>query len=80
MGHLHAKWIDENPARKLESPRGTRRPTMPFTPEQMTEILAACEGYGRKCRGGKYGANENVRRIRAFVLLLRHSGLRIGTR
>src|SRR5579863_8192340 len=51
---------------------------MPFTPEQMTEILAACEAYGRKCRGGKYRADENVRRIRAFVLLLRHSGLRIG--
>src|SRR5579863_4265584 len=73
-----AKWVDENPARKLESPRVTQRPTMPFTPKQMTEILAACEAYGRKCRGGKYRADENVRRIRALVLLLRHSGLRIG--
>jgi site-specific recombinase XerD len=73
-----AKWIDENPARKLESPRVTQRPTMPFTPEQMTEILAACEKCGMKCRGGRYRAAENVRRIRAFVLLLRHSGLRIG--
>ena len=73
-----AKWVDENPARKLASPRVTQRPTMPFTPEQMTEILAACERYGRKCRGGKYSAAENVRRIRALALLLRHSGLRIG--
>jgi integrase/recombinase XerD len=72
------KWVEENTARKLESPRVTQRPTMPFTPEQMTEILAACEAHGRKYRGGKYRANENVRRIRAFVLLLRHSGLRIG--
>ncbi len=33
---------------------------------------------GMKCRGGKYKPRENARRIRAFVLLLRHSGLRIG--
>ncbi|HEV2379543.1 MAG TPA: tyrosine-type recombinase/integrase [Terriglobia bacterium] len=73
-----AKWMDDNPACKLESPRVTQRPTMPFTPEQMTEVLAACEKYGKKCRGGKYSAAENVRRIRALVLLIRHSGLRIG--
>jgi integrase/recombinase XerD len=72
------KWIDENTARKLESPKVKQRPTMPFTPEQMAEILSACETYGSKCRGGKYRGPENVRRIRAFVLLLRHSGLRIG--
>jgi integrase/recombinase XerD len=72
------KWTDENAARKLESPKVTQRPTMPFTPEQMTEILSACEKYGNRCRGGKYRGPENVRRIRAFVLLLRHSGLRIG--
>lgn len=73
-----AKWIDENAARKLESPRVTQRPTMPFTPEQMANILSACEKYGGNCRGGKYRGPENARRIRAFVLLLRHSGLRIG--
>jgi integrase len=72
------KWLNENPARKLEGPKVKQRPTMPFTPEQMTDILSACEKYGKKCRGGKYRGAENVRRIRAFVLLLRHSGLRIG--
>ena len=34
--------------------------------------------YGSRCRGGKYRGPENVRRIRAFVLLLRHSGVRIS--
>jgi integrase len=72
------KWIDENPARKLESPKVKQTPTMPFTPEHMTNILAACEKYGMKCRGGKYRGPENARRLRALVLLLRHSGLRIG--
>jgi integrase len=50
----------------------------PFTPEQLAGILSACEKYGSRCRGGKYRGPENVRRIRAFVLLLRHTGLRIG--
>ncbi len=73
-----SKWIDENPARKLESPKVQQRPTMPFTPDQMAQILSACEKYGSKARGGRYTGPENARRIRAFVLLLRHSGLRIG--
>ena len=50
---------------------------MPSTAEQMADILRACDDYARKCRGGKYQGGENARRIRAFVLLLRHSGLRI---
>jgi integrase len=73
-----SKWIDDNPARKLENPKVQQQPTMPFTAEQMADILRACGDYGRKCRGGKYQGGENARRIRAFVLLLRHSGLRIG--
>ena len=40
--------------------------------------MAACEKYGTKCRCGKYRGSENARRIQAFVLLLRHSGWRIG--
>jgi integrase len=73
-----SRWLEENPARKLESPKVKQTPTMPFTPEDMTNILAACEKYGMKCRGGKYRGPENARRLRALVLLLRHSGLRIG--
>jgi integrase len=48
------------------------------TEVQMADILSACEKYGNKARGGKYTGPENARRIRAFVLLLRYSGLRIG--
>ena len=73
-----SRWIDENPARNLESPKVKQSPTMPFDSDQMVKILAACEKYGMKCRGGKYRGRENARRIKAFVLLLRHSGLRIG--
>jgi len=73
-----SKWVDENPARYLESPKVKQRPTMPFTPDQMADILTACEKYARRYRGLESYRVENARRIRAFVLLLRHSGLRIG--
>jgi integrase len=73
-----SRWLAENPASQLESPKVKQTPTMPFESDQMVKILAACEQYGMKCRGGKYRGPENARRIRAFVLLLRHSGLRIG--
>jgi integrase len=46
--------------------------TMPFTREEMIRILAAPEPY-RKSAGIR-----NAQRLRAFVLVLRYSGLRIG--
>ncbi len=64
-----AGWIAENPARKLQSPRVIERPTMPFTREEMINILAALDDYS---------SGRNRRRMRALVLLLRHSGLRIA--
>jgi integrase/recombinase XerD len=66
------KWIDDNPATELKAPKVPNKPTMPFTREEMIRILAALEPYGKSA-----GA-RNARRLRAFVLLLRYSGLRIG--
>jgi len=66
------KWIDENPATELKAPKVPNKPTMPFTREEMIRIFAALEPYGKSA-----GA-RNARRLRAFVLLLRYSGLRIG--
>lgn len=62
-----AGWIKENPARKLKSPKVTENPTVPFTPEEVNRILQACDSY----RG------KNASLLKAFVLLLRDSGLRI---
>jgi len=53
-------WIDENPARNLESPKVQQRPIMPFTPDQMADILSAGEKYGSKARGGRYTGPENA--------------------
>ena len=68
-------WIDANPAAKLKNPVVTDPPTLPFTPEEMMRILAAGEQYPDNYgRTGK----ANAKRLRALVLLLRYSGMRIG--
>ena len=61
------QWIDRNPATKVKGPKVTLNPTLPFTPDEMARILAACERY--------QGRRE---RMKALILLLRYSGLRIG--
>jgi integrase len=60
-------WLPKNPAKAIKPPRIPRRPTLPFTAQEMTQILAACDRY---C--------GNRPRVRAFVLVLRYSGLRIS--
>jgi integrase len=69
------KWIDENPALTLRGPKPKPRPTLPFTQEEMTSILAAVEKYPDKSR--KTG-QANALRLRAFVLTLRYTGMRLG--
>lgn len=66
------RWIDDNPAVELKAPKVPFKPTMPFTREEMIRILAALQPYG------KSAGIRNAQRLRAFVLLLRYSGLRIG--
>jgi len=66
------KWIADSPVRGLKAPKVTPRPTMPFTREEMIRILAALDLYSKRA-----GA-RNSQRLRAFVLLLRYSGMRIG--
>ena len=66
-----AGWIPDNPARKLKSPKVTAHPTLPFSRAEMVQILAATDDYGKP-------GSLNRRRMKALVLLLRYSGLRIG--
>ncbi len=69
------KWIDDNPATHLKAPKIQNKPTMPFTREEMIHVLQALDQYPDKW--GRLG-QANARRLRAFVLLLRYSGMRIG--
>jgi site-specific recombinase XerD len=60
-------WITKNPARRVKAPKVKPTPTLPFSDAEMRRILGACD---------RYPGNRD--RIRAFVLVMRHSGLRIG--
>ena len=61
-------WIPTNPTTPLKPPKITEPPTAPFTKEEVTSILKACDSYPDK---------TNAVRLRALILLLRYSGLRI---
>jgi integrase len=62
-------WIESNPATKLKPAKVTSGPTLPFTRKEVESIVAACAQYPDK---------DNAVRLRALVLLLRYSGLRLG--
>jgi integrase/recombinase XerD len=66
------KWVDENPAADLKAPKVQNRPTMPFTQAEMVKILVAFDKYSKRA------GVANAQRLKAFVLLLRYSGMRIG--
>ena len=66
------KWIDNNPATDLKAPKIQNKPTMPFTHAEILKILAAFNKYADRA------AVANAQRLKAFVLLLRYSGMRIG--
>ncbi len=57
-----SKWIETNPARGIKAPQVKDGPTLPFTEDEMVRMLAATID----------------RRLKAFILVLRYSGLRIG--
>jgi integrase len=67
-------WIPNNPASKLKAPRTTDPPTMPFSREEVARVSAACQEYRR---GLGQAGHAKAQRLRAFILLLQFSGLRI---
>jgi integrase/recombinase XerD len=68
-------WWTENLVLKLKRPKVTDPPTMPFTRDEIAALLSGCEKF-IDWRGKT--DQENVRRLRAFILFLRYSALRIG--
>lgn len=69
------KWITENATIELRSPKISLQPTMPFTAEETQKALAAVDRY---VQATSASGRENGRRLRALVLLLRYSGMRIS--
>jgi integrase/recombinase XerD len=62
-------WVQVNVAKKLKAPATHVPEVVPFTEEEVSKILAACD---------QYTPTRNAIRLRALVYLLLHSGLRIG--
>jgi integrase len=68
--------LTANPALELDAPIVKQPPTLPFERNEMARILYACDHlYADNYR--RVG-QPNAKRIKALVLLLRYSGLRIG--
>jgi site-specific recombinase XerD len=72
-------WIAKNPAAEVKPPKLNQSPTLPFTDEEFNKIVSACDripdNYGQV---GTPAAAISGKRMRALVLLLRYSGLRIS--
>jgi site-specific recombinase XerC len=64
---VKAGWLGADPTSDLESIRVVRRPTLPFDRRGMARILNAIDAY-----------EGDQTALRALVLLLRYSGLRLG--
>lgn len=63
---LQRKMVEENYAIGLTAPKVKQTPTLPFTKEEMARILKAAD------------APEMDKRVKALILTMRHSGLRIS--
>jgi integrase/recombinase XerD len=61
-------WLPTNPAKVIKPPKTDDPPTLPYSKDEFERVLTACDKYPNK---------QNAVRLRALVLLLRYSGLRI---
>lgn len=62
-------WLPTNPAKLIKPPKVDDPPTLPYSKDEFDRVLTACDEYPHK---------QNAVRLRALVLLLRYSGLRIS--
>lgn len=72
---MQHKWIPENFAKQVRPPREDRRPTMPFTGDEVDRIIDACN----RIQDDNPATVERTRlRARALCLTLLFSGMRIS--
>jgi integrase len=69
---VESGWIERNPFASVKSPIVKQTPTMPFSDDEFAKLLDACDRFPNK---GVHGF-DNGKRMKAFILLLRYSGLR----
>jgi integrase/recombinase XerD len=72
---VEREWIHKNLALYLDQPKVSIKPTLPFTAQEVEDIIWATEVYRddfTKC------PRDYARRIKPLILVLRHTGLRIS--
>jgi len=67
-------WTEKNPAKDLDVPDASFSPTLPVEDADFEKLVAATARYPKKGICGE----KTGERVKAFLLLLRYSGLRIG--
>jgi integrase/recombinase XerD len=68
-------YIDQNPAAAIRNPKIRPKPTLPFSHEELLAILGAAS---KKILQVRPEGRNRARRLRALVLFLRYTGLRIS--
>lgn len=68
-------WLERNPVTGIKNPKVTIRPTLPYSRDEMLRLVRAATTYIHEIQPQ---GRENAIRLRALMLLLRYSGLRIG--
>jgi integrase len=73
---LQAGWIPKNPAKALKPPKLPEKSAKVrvFSDADLKKIVAACDEYPQRNAWG----HDNRARVKALVLTLRYSGMRIG--
>jgi integrase len=71
---MDSGWMERNPAKAIKAPVVKLAGKEPFTEEELQAIYSACD---RLVTHGSYG-RENRARVKAFIYILRYTGLRIS--
>lgn len=71
------KWVSENPAAEVELAEDDGMPTLPFEPDEIRRIIAACDRLGDSNPVARE-VNQAKAKAKARVLLLLYTGLRIS--
>jgi integrase/recombinase XerD len=72
---VDSDWIDKNPAKGVETPTVIHDPTLPFTDLEMEKIVWAAESIRE---AHPRIPIETPKKLKALVLLMRYSGVRIS--
>lgn len=68
-------WITENPAQAIKNPKVRTAPTLPFSQDEMSQIVTTAT---KKIDSVRSDGRNRARLVRALVLFLRYTGLRFS--